>query len=234
IDNPWAIIPRPRWFLKTLKHYTHVFTPRRSNEAMLARAGCRAVSYLPFAYAPEAHYPEWPDLGREEKGLFESDVVFVGCADRDRLIYIRALLQAGFRVNLYGPRWKRYAQTAPIARGAADPRTMRLAIGGAKLALGLVRRANRDGNSMRTFEIPAIGGCLLAEDTEDHRVLFGAEGERVVYFKSPEDLVRSVSRLVNDEKERVRLARSVHEHIASGKHSYRDRLETILKLVPAG
>ena len=231
-DNPWAIVPRPFWFLRTLRHYAHVFTPRRSNESMLSRTGCRRVSYLPFAYAPESHYPEEPGVLEEEKKFFESDIVFVGCADRDRLVYIRALLRAGFRVNLYGPRWERYARTARMARGNADPRTMRLAVGKARLALGLVRRANRDGNSMRTFEIPAIGGCMLAEDTEDHRVLFGAEGENVVYFRGSEDLVGSVARLVNDEKERLRLARAARRLITSGNHTYRHRLEAMLQAVP--
>ena len=36
---------------------------------------------------------------------------------------------------------------------------------------------------MRSFEIAAVGGCLLAQDIDEHREIFGSEGEAVVYFR---------------------------------------------------
>jgi hypothetical protein len=46
-----------------------------------------------------------------------------------------------------------------------------------------VRRASRDGHIMRSFEIAAVGGCMLAQDIDEHREIFGSEGEAVVYFR---------------------------------------------------
>ena len=61
--------------------------------------------------------------------------------------------------------------------------TIRAASASAKVCLCLVRRANRDGHTMRSFEAAAIGGCILAEDTADHREIFGPEDYAARYFR---------------------------------------------------
>ena len=55
-----------------------------------------------------------------------------------------------------------------FARGFADLATQRRETARAKCVLGLVREANRDGHSMRTHEVPAMRGLLLAQRTPQH------------------------------------------------------------------
>ncbi len=228
-DDPWNPAHRPPWFLEALPLYDHVFSPRRANLAELRQAGCPTVSYLPFAYAPEVHFAE-PRVSPEEEKQFVSDVVFVGSGDRDRVPYISRMVREGFNLGLYGNRWQRFRETRGLSPGQADVRTMRLAIRGAKVALCLVRRANRDGNTMRTFEIPAIGTCMLTEDTEEHRDIFGRDGEAVAYFGSVEEMMQKLRWLLEHNEERRRLARAAHERITRGRHTYKDRLITMVGL----
>src|SRR5438094_8677459 len=94
-DDPWNRAHRAPWFMEALPCYDHIFTTRRSNLEDLRQLGCSKVSYLPFAYAPELHFPEAPNTP-EEKARFAADVVFVGGADRDRVPYIVALMRFGF------------------------------------------------------------------------------------------------------------------------------------------
>ena len=231
-DDPFNPAHHSPWFLKGLPHYDHVFSPRRANMEDLRRLGCPMVSYVPFAYAPEVHFPE-PSATAEEQTGFGIDVVFAGGADRDRVPYMAALIRAGFKVALYGGYWERYRETKAHARGHADPQTLRKAISGAKVALGLVRRANRDGHAMRTFEVPAIGACMLIEDTEEHREIFGDDGKAVVYFRDVDDMIEKLGWLLVHEDERQRLAQTVRHLITLGKHTYRDRLITMLALAGA-
>ena len=226
-DNPFNSVHRAPWFVKSLPYYDQVFSVRRSNLERLNQAGCRRIAYLPFAYAPELHYPEKPST-TEEKNQFESDVVFYGGADRDRIPYINALTKSGFKLALYGGYWGRCPETRGHTKGPADPRTLRFAVGCSRIALCLVRRANQDGNSMRTFEIPAMGGCLLAEDTKEHREIFGEEGKVVVYFQSVQEMVDKVRWLLGHHQKRQALAQAAHELIINGHHTYRDRLMAIL------
>src|SRR6516165_10680361 len=99
----------------------------------------------------------------------------------------------------------------------------------AKVNLCLVRRANRDGHVMRSLEIAALVGCMLAEDTPQHREIFGADGEAVGYFRSVREAAERAHALLADPAERARLSAAVKARIRSGEHTYRDRLATILK-----
>lgn len=228
-DDPWNPAHQAPWFLKALPQYDHVFTPRRANVGDLQRLGSPKVAYLPFAYAPELHFSESP-TETDEQARFNYDVVFAGGADRDRVPWIAALIRAGFKVGLYGGYWERYPDTRGHTRGHADPKTLRKVIRGAKVALCLVRRANRDGHCMRTFEVPAIGACMLAEDTEEHREIFGADGKAIVYFRSISEMVERLRWLLDHGEERQRLARAAHRLVINGQHSYKDRLLTMLNL----
>src|SRR5207237_781039 len=137
-------------------------------------------------------------------------------------------IREGFDVALYGGYWDRYHETRHVTRGHADPQTLRHAIGGAKVALCLVRRANRDGNAMRTFEVAAMGASMLVEYTEEHREILGEDGEAVVYFRTPAQMIDRVRWLLHHDEERSRLAAAVLARITGGRNTYKDRLETML------
>jgi spore maturation protein CgeB len=98
----------------------------------------------------------------------------------------------------------------------------------AKVNLCLVRRANRDGHVMRSFEIAAIGGCMLVEDTSEHREIFGCDGDCVVYFRTPVEAATLAKALLGDIREQGRLRAALRARVRAGKHTYRDRLMAML------
>lgn len=229
-DDPWNPAHRAPWFLRGLPLYDAVCSPRSANLVDLRRLGCRQVAYVPFAYAPEVHYPESPGAALE---VVASDVVFAGGADADRVPYLAALVRAGVSVSLYGGYWERIPTLRASARGHADPLTLRRSIAQASVALCLVRRANRDGHAMRSFEVPAMGGCMLVEDTTEHRALFGDDGAAVRYFGDVDELLDATRWLLTHPGERQRLAAAAHRLVVSGGHTYRDRLAGMLELEEA-
>ncbi|MBI3615712.1 MAG: glycosyltransferase [Candidatus Omnitrophica bacterium] len=228
-DDPWNPAHWAPWFMEGLPFYDRIFSPRRANLRDLEQLGCSKVSYLPFAYSPEIHFPEAPKTSQEQD-RYACDVVFIGGADRDRLVPVAALIRAGFQVALYGGYWDRFRQTRAYARGQIDPTDSRRVVGSAKVALCLVRRANRDGHSMRSFEIPAMGGCMLTEDTQEHRELFGKEGESTLYFHTIPEMLEKLRWMLQHNLERQRLASACHQRIVQGRHTYKDRLVTMLGL----
>lgn len=230
-DDPWNPVHRAPWFMKSLSLYDHVFSPRRANLDDLRGLGISQVSYLPFAYAPEIHFRE-PFATGEEEMPRSSDVVFAGGADSDRVPIFAELIHAGFNVALYGSYWDRFKETREHARGNADPQMLRKAVAGAKVAVCLVRRANRDGHAMRTFEVPALGACMLVEDTEEHREIFGEENSTVLYFRQLDELFEKLRWLLVHSEERNRLAISAHTLIVTGCNTYRDRLVSMLLATP--
>jgi spore maturation protein CgeB len=71
---------------------------------------------------------------------------------------------------------------------------------------------------------------MLVEDTEEQREIFGADGQAVVYFKNIAEMVDKLSWLLAHDAERKRLAQTAHQMIIQAKHTYRDRLVSMLKI----
>ena len=224
-DDPWNSKLRAPWFVRTLPSYNAVFTPRRANIDDFRRCGLGAVRYLPFGYDPDVHRP-WPE-GRPTAA--PSDVLFVGGCDEDRVPLIDGLIDTGLNLALFGGYWDRHDKARRHWRGIADQDTIRSASAAARICLCLTRRANRDGHTMRSFEAAAIGGCILAEDTADHRELFGPDGHAVRYFRTVPELVRQTKLLLADADARHRLSSQLAERFNRGKHTYADRLTSMLR-----
>jgi spore maturation protein CgeB len=224
-DDPWNPALRAPWFLSTLASYDVVFTPRRANVRDFRACAVRHVYYLPFAYDPEVHRP-WP---KDTAAGKPSDVLFVGGCDGDRLPLIGALSDAGLDLALFGGYWDRHFKTRRHWRGLAGQDTIRSASAAARICLCLVRRSNRDGHVMRSFEAAAIGGCILAEDTNDHRELFGPHDHAVRYFSTITEMVQQAKLLLADPDARRRLSIHLRERLDAGKHTYANRLAEMLR-----
>lgn len=227
-DDPWNSVHHCGWHQRALSQFSAVFTPRSANRSDFLKAGCKNVGILPFGYSPSSHFiadqsPE-ADTGTSGSG----EVLFAGGADKDRLEYVQALIGAGIKPILYGNSWQRHTWARPFHHGFLSLEQQRHLISRIPLCLVLVRRANRDGHSMRTFEIPAMGGCLVTERTDDHQTLFGKNGDSTRYFDTPAELVSVCRQMMASPKERMRMAQRSHELVIHGGNSYHDRLTTML------
>jgi hypothetical protein len=158
-DDPFNPTMRASWFLRALPFYDTVFTPRMSNLEELRSHGCKDVRYLMFGYDQDVFFPEVPAEAES------SDLFFAGNAEAERAEYIAAALRSKLKVRLHGSSWNKYAGCRGVSRGQANVSELRRGIASCRIALCLVRHDNRDGHSMRTFEIPAVGACMIVEDT---------------------------------------------------------------------
>jgi len=226
-DDPWNPAFKSAWFLSALEQYDRVFSVRRRNLDDLRRVGCRHVEYLPFGVDPDLFFPE--TLAPSELQAYRSDVCFVGGGDPERVEYIAALMTAGLDVGLYGDYWGRYAATRRAWRGHAPPEVLRKATSASAVSLCMIRRANRDGHTMRSFEVPAMAACMLAEDTDEHRAMFGDDNRAVVYFRTAADAIDAAKALLADAPRRRRLAEAGRAVITAGQHTYCDRLLAMLE-----
>jgi spore maturation protein CgeB len=230
-DDPFNRRVSTRDLVDAIPLYDLYACTKREIMVDVVKAGCANVRYVPFAYKPSVHYPE-PPATAEEHRQFDADVAFIGGCDADRVPFFQSLVEAipDLNLALYGGFWNRVPRLRRYSRGFAMGRSFRMALGGAKIALNLVRRANRDGHVMRSFEIPACGAFMLAERTREHLELFG-ECSSAAYFASPEELVTQVDYYLACDQERDRIARNGRARVANEAHSYLDRVLAILDAV---
>lgn len=230
-DDPFNPANTSADLVAAIPEYDLYLSTKRAIVGDLAQAGARRVEFLPFGYKPAVHFPEAP-ASEAERTRFSSDVAFIGGADADRVPLLEHLARVpGIRLALYGGGWERWPQLRAHARGFVYGRDYRLAVSGARVNLGLVRRANRDGHAMRTFEIPACGGCVLAEDTAEHREFFPGPDE-YDFFPTDAEAPARLQALLADEARCARLAAGARRRLLAGKHTYADRLRQMLAMIP--
>ncbi len=227
-DDPWNPAHRTARMMEALSGYDLLLTPRRANMAELEALAPGRVKYLPFGYDPRYFH----SLGDAEPERLRHEVFFAGGADADRVPLMATLQSAGVNLGLYGDYWRRYADTRDAFKGYANPEQMADLIHHSAVCLCLVRRANRDGHSMRTYELGGAGACILAEDTGEHRALYGDHGKAVYYFSSDADALAKVRALLADRGERERLRRATRVLFNELEHSYAARLRTLLAMEP--
>lgn len=225
-DDPWNPVHYSRELINTLPKFDLLVTTRRSNLNQLQQHSSNRAIYVPFAYNPNVHFVE-SEISQFDLDKYKCDVLFFGNADKDRVPYISELIRSGFSVKLYGEYWNRFAETRSHAGGLITMPELRKAVKAAKVTLNLVRRANRDGHVMRTFEGPAMGGCMLNELTEEHLEILGSEGS--IFFSSQQEMVEKAKQLISSEELRSHFVKLTQEKILTGNHTYVDRLKTILQ-----
>jgi spore maturation protein CgeB len=228
-DDPFNPRTGTPELLRSIPEYDLYATTKRAVVPDLKRAGVHDVRYVRFGYKSSVHFSDPPVVQSEWK-RFGADVAFAGEADADRLPFFRSLIGAIPNLNLalYGGLWNRDRQLGRYFRGPVRGRDFRMALGGAKIVVNLVRRENRDDHVMRTFEGPACGAFMLHERTESHLEVF-REGKEAAFFESSDELIDKVRYYLSHEHERERIRQSGHARTLNGGNSYRDRLEEILQ-----
>lgn len=230
---PWHHKYLWRWYLRYLRfcHVNFFYRPVNRKESL--ENGSRVSEVLMPYFIPERDRPV--KLSPQEEADYASDVAFVGHFEPDgRDEMLAALIQAGYKVRLWGSAgWmgsknKLIKETFSKVEPALGDDYAK-AICGTKVSLAFLSKLNRDTYTRRCFEIPAMGGLLLAERTEDLQKLF-VEDEEACFFEGKEELLEKVSWLLNNPAERKRIARAGQAKVWAGNHHVSGRAQEFLAI----
>ena len=231
-DDPFNRVHRSPTALASISAFDLFVSLKPLVDGDLRSAGARRICRSWFAYDPTQHFPERAPAA--EMRTWAADITFVGGADRDRASLLaparRWAREHGRSFAVFGGRWNRFPRYLPYYRGFANGPHYRHALTEAGVLLSPVRRANRDGHTMRTFEAPAIGAFMLLERTADHLELF-EEDRHAAFFSGPEELRDKSAFYVSRDTVRRRIAEAAHTRITTGGHTYAHRLQQILAWV---
>jgi spore maturation protein CgeB len=184
-----------------------------------------AVRMLPFGYELR------DELFEETKRMKEiSAVCFVGNPDATRLKFIRKLADNGIRINIYGYNWAKHMDHPNVVLHSAvfgDDfwRTLR----SYRIQLNLLRIHNLNSHNMRTFEIPAVGGVMLAPRTIEHESFFSADREAFFYADTME-CIGKIKLLLSMTPEKIAEFRmAARDRSVTSQYHYRFRAKQSLK-----
>jgi spore maturation protein CgeB len=225
-----------RHFLRGLPFYDLMLAFRAQNVEDFKRAGAKRAELLRFWFTPELN--RRVELSPEEQEQYGSDVVFVGNYEpHGRLEWLEEIAKAGFNLRLFGPGkyWNGKLRQSPWLRHLAPVseawgENYNKALCGAKVALCLLSKLNRDTYTCRCFEIPATKTMLLSEYTEDLATLY-TEGVEAEFFRSNDELIVKLQRYVSDEALRLRVAEAGYQRVVADKHDVISRMRQVLAWV---
>ena len=212
-------------FASALTTYDVQITPKTFNVPEFLEDGARRVEFVPYSYDPDVHRPVRPRTGPP------CQAVFVGTFEPERAGILEHAAREGIDLEVWGSYWHRLPKRSPLRPHCryrevrADD--MAAAFASARLSLGFLRKANRDLHTARTFEIPASGGVMLAERTEEQRAFF-EEGKEALYFDSAAEMVASIRDYAARPDELARIRAAAFDRCRTGRYSYAERLKDLL------
>jgi spore maturation protein CgeB len=220
-DDPWNKIHRRRLFIKNLLFYNHVFSTKKALAVRLSDYGVRSTSWLPFAYDPYIHHECSSDAN------LGADVVFIGTGAHERLKWLRKVGNiSGISRKIFGNSWKGLQISGWDVGASLEGEDYCKAISSSKVTIGLLREANGDMSTDRSYEIGAIGGCGIYQDTSEHRDLLRDYPE-VGFFKTPDELEANIKLILADKELQRELREKGLRGITEGKNTYADRMVSI-------
>ena len=119
-----------------------------------------------------------------------------------------------------------------LARGLALGRAYRLALGGAKIALGSAAlRQPRPAHDADIRNSSVWSFYVRGANRRARRAL--SRGHRGCILQQPDELKSQVTRYLDDEDARTRIAAAGFRAVTQGKHTYADRIVEMVALAGA-
>lgn len=218
-------------FLKALPLYDCFLTTKSYNVEELGSVGCPNVVFVGNGFDPENFRP-LPGSS-EDRVRLGGDVGFIGTYERERAELMHYLATQGIRVRGWGSNWEKMPWQHPNLTIENIPLygdEFAKACGVFKINLGFLRKINRDQQTTRSVEIPACGGFMLAERSQEHLELF-EEGKEAEFFASREELLQKCRHYLHDDQERLAIARRGYERCLRSGYTNAERLRDALRVI---
>jgi spore maturation protein CgeB len=186
---------------------------------------------IPFGYNIGSHNTDHIIEEREEILC----VCFIGNPDKIRSDRIKFLLNNNIQVHIYGNNWEKYIDSQSfrglkIFRPVYDEEfwvTMRKY----RVQLNIFRPHNLGSHNMRTFEIPAIGGIMVGEYSQEQLAFFEDHKDAFFYHDNNDMLtkVRRVLDLSIEEANKIR--ESARNRCVTSKYHYKYRAKQMIDIL---
>ncbi|MFN3590208.1 MAG: glycosyltransferase [Spirosomataceae bacterium] len=217
-------------YLDCVPHYDYIFTTKSYILEEMKELGARKIEFVNNAYEQSFHYPRVVDEFENEK--LGGDVGFIGHWEKERCDSILYLANRGIKVKVFGSgKWNEYKNVPNLS--ICPPlfsEEYSKALTAFKISLCFLRKINGDQQTTRTMEIPACGGFMLAERTEEHLSLF-EEGKEAEYFSSNEELLQKCLYYLEHEEERKSIAQAGYMRCKTSGYSNEEVVRAMIDKV---
>jgi hypothetical protein len=226
-DHPYAIVPsRRKEVLRSIPEFHMVCTFAQDLVPVLYSLGARRAGRIPFGYCRYTHLEPAANVSVE----FPEKVVYFGTWSPEIEPWVNQLTSFDFEID--GNGWAH--ASAPMLRDLAarkKPRTdknMAIAARKAGVVVNFTRSPHGCFHTMKTFELPAAGACIVSNFSREQDEFF-RDKESMTYFNTSSEMIENVRYLLDHPAENERLR--AQALTAAVKHSYHERCKQLLALL---
>jgi hypothetical protein len=217
-------------YLECIPLYDFIFTNKSYILEDMKKLGAKNIHFVNNSYETAFHYPR--SLNNDDLHRLGGDVGFIGAWEKERCDSILYLAKNGIKVKVFGDgKWENYRSVPNLTiESAIYSEDYSKALRAFKLSLCFLRKMNFDQQTTRTMEIPACGGFMLAERTDEHSALF-EEGEEAAFFSSNEELLEKCRYYLSHEDERKRIAEAGLKRCRTSGYSNEETMKKMIEIV---
>lgn len=230
-DNMALRHNQSKQYLQCIPLYDHIYTNKSYILDAMRKLGARDIHFVNNTYEGSFHHPF--KLTIEEKQSLGGDVGFVGAWEKERCESILYLVDHGIRIRVWGAgKWMNYANYSPnllIEGKWLKGEDYSKALAAFRINLCFLRKMNFDTQTTRTVEIPACGGFMLAERTDEHLAMFNEDME-AAFFSSNEELLEKCNYYLSHEEERAAVALAGRNRCVESDYSNENMIKKILSI----
>ena len=198
----------------------------------LKKLGARNVILVNKTYSEKFHYPR--EVTPDDVERLGGDVGFIGAWEKERCDSVCYLADHGIKVRVWGKgEWNKYKDYSPnltIEGEGLWNEDYSKSFRAFKISLCFLRKINGDQQTARTMEIPASGGFMLAERTQEHMSLF-EEGKEAEFFSSDAELLQKCEYYLAHADERDAIAKAGRKRCETSNYSNEGMIRSVLEMV---
>ncbi len=224
-DHPFEYVSRGSGnanVLNSIPHFHHHFSYSKEICNDLKTKYSVHASWLPFAYFNDKTPLQEIKIRR---------ICFIGNPDMKRVSLVKEIAEAGIPIDVYGVDWDNHlseqenSRTFPPVFQSDFTQTAQQYLA----HINVFRTHNIGSHNMRSFEIPAIGGIMVAPYSNEHASFFMDKSE-AFFYHSDSELIKILSELIQmPDDELYRLKINAYNRIAKGENTYQDRANEVFK-----
>lgn len=219
-------------YVECIPLYDYIITNKSYIIEDMKRLGAKHVTFVNNSFSEDFHRPY--ELSEEERDELGGDVGFIGAWEEERCKSILYLVDHGVKVKVFGDaRWNKYANYSPnltIMGRLLKNEDYCKSLQAFRISLCFLRKMNFDTQTTRSVEIPACGGLMMAERTDEHLSLF-EENKEAVYFSSNKELLEKCLYYLENEEIRSKIAVAGRERAVAFGYSNESMVRNIINSI---
>ena len=219
-------------YLECVPLYDYIITNKSYIIEDMKKLGAKNITFVNNSYSEDFHKPY--ELTEEERKELGGDVGFIGYWEEERCKSILYLVDHGVKVKVFGDaKWDKYAnysQNLTIMGRLLRKEDYCKSLHAFRISLCFLRKMNFDTQTTRSVEIPACGGFMMAERTDEHLSLF-EDNKEAAYFSSDEELLEKCLYYLRNEEERSIIAVAGRKRTVTSGYSNECMVRNIINTI---